>query len=276
MTHKQKRKTIWTLAITSVALFMVTPRQPRRHDRAAGDPARPARVHLPARVDGQRLHAHVRRAAPDRAPRSATASAAGALFAIGLLLFTGASALAALATSATMLDVARAVQGVGGGDRRSADADASSRRACPPSGAALALGIWGGIGGLAVALGPLVGGAVVSGISWHWIFWLNVPIGLVARTARAGAARGDARRRLGARPARPRARQRRAARHRLGPRPRQRARLDERRHRRRRSPPASLLRRGVRRLGAARAARRCCRCASSATARSRSRTSPRC
>ena len=43
----------------------------------------------------------------------------------------------------------------------------------------LALGIWGGIGGLAIAIGPLVGGAVVSGISWHWIFWLNVPIGIV-------------------------------------------------------------------------------------------------
>ena len=43
----------------------------------------------------------------------------------------------------------------------------------------LALGIWGGIGGLAIAIGPLVGGAIVSGVSWHWIFWLNVPIGLV-------------------------------------------------------------------------------------------------
>ena len=43
----------------------------------------------------------------------------------------------------------------------------------------LALGIWGGIGGLAIAIGPLVGGAIVDGVSWHWIFWLNVPIGLV-------------------------------------------------------------------------------------------------
>jgi EmrB/QacA subfamily drug resistance transporter len=43
----------------------------------------------------------------------------------------------------------------------------------------LALGAWGGIGGLAVAIGPLVGGAVVEGISWQWIFWLNVPIGLI-------------------------------------------------------------------------------------------------
>jgi EmrB/QacA subfamily drug resistance transporter len=43
----------------------------------------------------------------------------------------------------------------------------------------LALGAWGGISGLAVAFGPLVGGAVVSGFSWHWVFWLNVPIGIV-------------------------------------------------------------------------------------------------
>ena len=43
----------------------------------------------------------------------------------------------------------------------------------------LALGAWGGIGGLAVALGPLVGGAVIEGLSWQWIFWINVPIGLV-------------------------------------------------------------------------------------------------
>ena len=49
----------------------------------------------------------------------------------------------------------------------------------PPERRGLALGAWGGIAGLAVAFGPLVGGAVVQGISWQWIFWLNVPIGLV-------------------------------------------------------------------------------------------------
>ena len=42
----------------------------------------------------------------------------------------------------------------------------------------LVIGLWSGISGLGVALGPLVGGAVVDGISWHWIFWINVPIGL--------------------------------------------------------------------------------------------------
>src|SRR5713226_8729280 len=51
--------------------------------------------------------------------------------------------------------------------------------AVPTERRGLALGAWGGISGLAVAIGPLVGGAVVSGISWHWIFWLNVPIGIV-------------------------------------------------------------------------------------------------
>ncbi len=51
--------------------------------------------------------------------------------------------------------------------------------AVPAERRGLALGAWGGISGLAVAFGPVVGGAVVSGISWHWIFWLNVPIGLV-------------------------------------------------------------------------------------------------
>jgi EmrB/QacA subfamily drug resistance transporter len=44
----------------------------------------------------------------------------------------------------------------------------------------LALGAWGGISGLAIALGPVVGGAITQGLSWHWIFWLNVPIGIVA------------------------------------------------------------------------------------------------
>jgi EmrB/QacA subfamily drug resistance transporter len=100
------------------------------------------------------------------------------LFVLGLGLFTAASAFAALAPSIEALNVARALQGVGGAIVTPLTLTILSA-AVPAEKRGLALGIWGGVGGLAVALGPLVGGAVVEGISWHWIFWLNVPIGLV-------------------------------------------------------------------------------------------------
>src|SRR5438552_13649213 len=114
------------------------------------------------------------------------------MFVLGLLLFTGASALAALSSSANALDIARAVQGVGGAIITPLTLTILSA-AVAPERRGLALGIWGGIGGLAIAIGPLVGGAIVSGVSWHWIFWLNVPIGLVLAPlalARLEATRG--------------------------------------------------------------------------------------
>jgi EmrB/QacA subfamily drug resistance transporter len=100
------------------------------------------------------------------------------MFGVGLSIFTLASAAAALAPNPTALDLARAVQGLGGAIVMPLTLTLLSA-AVSPEKRGLALGAWGGIGGLAVALGPLVGGAVVSGISWHWIFWLNVPIGLI-------------------------------------------------------------------------------------------------
>jgi len=99
------------------------------------------------------------------------------LLAIGIAIFTAASAGAALAPSIVALDVARALQGVGGAIVLPLTLTVLSA-AVPTARRGVALGIWGAISGLAVALGPLVGGAIVSGISWHWIFWLNVPIGL--------------------------------------------------------------------------------------------------
>ena len=101
------------------------------------------------------------------------------MFIIGLLVFTTGSAAAALAPSSSGLIVARAVQGVGGAivtPLTLTILSAASRRSDGP----LALGAWGGIGGLAVAIGPLVGGAIAQGVNWHWIFWLNVPVGIVA------------------------------------------------------------------------------------------------
>src|SRR5205814_2629249 len=100
------------------------------------------------------------------------------LFSLGLLLLTVPSPGPALRPPRNQLDIARALQGVGGAIVMPLTLTILSA-AVPANRRALALGIWGGIGGLAIAIGPLVGGAIVSGISWHWIFWLNVPIGLV-------------------------------------------------------------------------------------------------
>jgi EmrB/QacA subfamily drug resistance transporter len=99
------------------------------------------------------------------------------VFMIGLSIFTLASALAALSTTAGELVAARALQGVGGAIVTPLTLTLLSV-AVPPAKRGLALGAWGAIGGLAIAVGPVVGGAVVEGASWSWIFWLNVPIGI--------------------------------------------------------------------------------------------------
>ena len=100
------------------------------------------------------------------------------LFVGGLTVFTLASAAAALAPNIGTLIAARAVQGVGGAIVVPLTLTLLSQ-AVPPAKRGLALGAWGAVGGLAIAIGPLVGGAVVEGASWQWIFWLNVPIGIV-------------------------------------------------------------------------------------------------
>ncbi|HLG08995.1 MAG TPA: MFS transporter, partial [Gaiellaceae bacterium] len=100
------------------------------------------------------------------------------MFMIGVALFTGASAAAALAPSADWLIAARAVQGMGGAIVTPLTLTILSAAVSRERRGA-ALGAWSGIAGLAVAMGPLVGGAVVEGISWQWIFWLNVPVGFL-------------------------------------------------------------------------------------------------
>jgi EmrB/QacA subfamily drug resistance transporter len=100
------------------------------------------------------------------------------LFVAGLALFTLASAAAALAPNMGALVAARAVQGLGGAVIVPLTLTLLSA-AVPPRRRGAAIGAWGAVGGLAIAVGPVVGGAVVEGASWHWIFWLNVPIGAV-------------------------------------------------------------------------------------------------
>src|SRR5437016_11271073 len=172
-----KTRTIWTFAITSVAVFMAT------LDNLVVTTALPViRKDLHASVES--LEWTVNAYTLTFAVLLLTGAALGDRFgrrrmlAVGLGIFTLSSAAAALAPSAGALIAARAAQGVGGAiitpltlTILSAGVPANRRGAF--------IGAWSGIAGLAVAFGPLVGGAVVSGISWHWIFWLNVPIGLV-------------------------------------------------------------------------------------------------
>jgi EmrB/QacA subfamily drug resistance transporter len=169
--------TLWTFAITSVALFMVT------LDNLVVTTALPViRTDLGASLT--QLEWTVNAYTLTFAVLLLTGAALGdrfgrrLMFSIGLGIFTVASAAAALAPSITALDLARAAQGIGGAIVTPLTLTILSG-AVPREKRGLALGAWGGIGGLAVAIGPLVGGAVVEGLSWQWIFWLNVPIGLV-------------------------------------------------------------------------------------------------
>jgi EmrB/QacA subfamily drug resistance transporter len=100
------------------------------------------------------------------------------VFVIGLGLFAGASMTCALAPDVGWLIAARVLQGAGAALVMPL-ALALLSTAFPPQLRPKALGIFAGVSGLAVALGPLLGGAVVEGISWPWIFWLNVPVGLL-------------------------------------------------------------------------------------------------
>jgi EmrB/QacA subfamily drug resistance transporter len=101
------------------------------------------------------------------------------LYAVGLGLFAAASAASALAPDVGVLIAARAVQGAGAALILPLGLAILSA-AFPPEKRGAAIGIFSAITGLAVASGPLVGGAIVAGLAWQWIFWLNVPIGLVA------------------------------------------------------------------------------------------------
>jgi len=171
-----RSSTIWTFAITSVALFMTT------LDNLVVTTALPViREDLHASLSG--LEWTVNAYTLTFAVLLITGAALGdrfgrrRMFVLGLAIFTGASAAAALAPSIEVLIAARAVQGAGGAIVTPLTLTILSA-AVPAEKRGLALGAWGGISGLAVAVGPLVGGAVVEGISWQWIFWLNVPIGL--------------------------------------------------------------------------------------------------
>ncbi|ATL29790.1 DHA2 family efflux MFS transporter permease subunit [Streptomyces formicae] len=100
------------------------------------------------------------------------------LFMVGLTVFTGASAAAALAPGLGALVTARAVQGAGAAIMMPLTLTLLTA-AVPVAKRGMAYGIWGAVNGLAVASGPLIGGSLTEHVSWQWIFWLNVPLGLI-------------------------------------------------------------------------------------------------
>jgi EmrB/QacA subfamily drug resistance transporter len=172
-----RSRTIWTFVITSVALFMTS------LDNLVVTTALPViRENLHASLAS--LEWTVNAYTLTFAVLLLTGATLGErfgrrrMFLIGLLIFTAGSAAAALAPSAGWLIVARAIQGSGAAIVTPLTLTLLSA-AVPVARRGAALGAWGAVAGLAIASGPLVGGAIVQGWSWQTIFWINVPIGVL-------------------------------------------------------------------------------------------------
>jgi EmrB/QacA subfamily drug resistance transporter len=177
MTFKQPSPR-WTVALTSLAFFMVA------LDALVVATALPA-IQRDLRVGVPTLEWTVNAYSLTFAAGIITAAALGdrlgrrRVFICGLGLFTAASAACALAPSPGILLAARAVQGIGAAAVMPLSLTILTA-AFPPERRGTVVGIWGAIGGCAVASGPVIGGAITEGIDWHWIFWVNVPIGCAA------------------------------------------------------------------------------------------------
>jgi len=166
----------WTLAIVSIGLFMMV------LDNLVVNVALPS-IHRDLGASIQTLEWTVNAYILAYAVLLLTGAALGdrigrkRMFIAGISLFTAGSAAAALSPSIGMLIAARATQGVGAAVVTPLTLTLLAE-AFPPEQRGLALGVWSGISGIGVALGPLVGGALTQLASWHWIFWVNVPIGI--------------------------------------------------------------------------------------------------
>ena len=104
------------------------------------------------------------------------------IFVVGIVIFTIASLLCGLAESGEMLIAARVLQGVGAALMNPATLSIIAAT-FPPAQRGAAIGIWAGVSALALAIGPLVGGLLTQHLSWHWIFFVNIPVGILAIVA---------------------------------------------------------------------------------------------
>jgi len=173
-----RSKQVWTLALTGIAFLMVT------LDSLVVVTALPA-IHRQLGAGLAQLEWTINAFSLTFAAGIITAAALGdrvgrrRVFVSGLVLFSAASAACALAPSAELLIAARAVQGLGAAMVMPLSLTILVAAFAPDRRGAI-VGIWGALGGIGVAAGPLVGGAVTQGLDWHWIFWVNVPIGILA------------------------------------------------------------------------------------------------
>ncbi len=173
----EERGRIWALVLVSVGLFMVV------LDNLVVNVALPS-IHNDFGASVQALEWTVNAYVLAYGVLLLTGAALGdrfgrrRMFVTGISLFTAASAGAALAPNADLLIAARAIQGAGAAIVTPLTLTLLAS-AFPPAKRGVALGVWSGISGVAVAIGPLVGGAVIELATWHWIFWINVPIGLL-------------------------------------------------------------------------------------------------
>ncbi len=196
METKAPPRALWTWIATSIAVFMVS------MDNLVVTNALPViRVKLNAGLEG--LEWTVNAYTLTFAVLLLTGAALGdrfgrrRLFVIGIAIFTLASAAAALAPNIGTLIATRAVQGVGGAIALPLTLTLLSS-VVPANKRGIAFGVWGATAGLGVALGPVIGGAITEYSSWQWIFWVNVPIGLLllpllalVRESRGGAGKLD-------------------------------------------------------------------------------------
>ena len=173
MTHRN-----WVLALAAVASFMVA-----LDTLVVSTALTTIRADLKASVEQLEwtVNAYNLSFAVLLMPASAPGDRFGRrrIFTAGLALFSLASAACALAPDAATLIIARTIQGIGAAAVMPL-AMALVGAAFPPEKRGSAMGALNGLTGLAVASGPVVGGAVAEGLAWQWIFWINVPIGLLA------------------------------------------------------------------------------------------------
>jgi EmrB/QacA subfamily drug resistance transporter len=190
------RRAFWTYLVTGVAVFMVS------MDNLVVTNALPViRVQLGTGLEGLEwtVNAYTLTFAVFLLTGAALGDRYGRrrLLAVGLTIFTAASAMAAAAPDIGTLIAARAVQGLGGAIVMPLTLTLLAS-VVPHHRRGVAFGIWGAMAGLGVALGPVIGGGVTQYASWQWIFWINVPIGVLllpvvalVRESRGGAGRLD-------------------------------------------------------------------------------------